>query len=87
MEILILVLVGAVLGLLVDTFTPGRIPFGYLLGILLGIAGAVIGVNVVAPPLDLVVGGVDIADAALGAVVLTLVVDLIIGLATRRPRR
>ena len=86
MEIVILVLVGAVLGLLVDTFTPGRIPFGYLLGILLGIAGAVIGVYVVAPPLNLVLGGVDVFDAGLGALVLTLVVDLIIGFAARRPR-
>jgi uncharacterized membrane protein YeaQ/YmgE (transglycosylase-associated protein family) len=85
-EVVVLVVVGAVLGLLVDTLTPGRVPFGWLLGALLGIIGAAIGAYLL-PGLPAVwyVGSLPLLPTVLGALVLTLVVELVIAFVTRRP--
>jgi uncharacterized membrane protein YeaQ/YmgE (transglycosylase-associated protein family) len=84
-DILVLVVVGLVLGFLGDTLTPGRVPFGWLLGVALGIVGAAAAAYLLPPLLGLYLAGAPIVNIALGAVVLTVIVKLIIALATRRP--
>ncbi|MDA8217575.1 MAG: GlsB/YeaQ/YmgE family stress response membrane protein [Dehalococcoidales bacterium] len=80
--------IGLVIGLVVDTVTPGRVIFGWLLAIILGFIGAAVGgfVFVTFAVADLVVGGLAVAPAIIGALVLVLVAKLIISLATRRPK-
>ncbi|MCL5110695.1 MAG: GlsB/YeaQ/YmgE family stress response membrane protein [Chloroflexi bacterium] len=85
MDILVLVVVGLVLGFLSDTLTPGRVPFGWLLGVVLGIVGAAAAVYLLPPLLGLYVAGVAIVNVVVGAIVLTVAVKLIIAFATRRP--
>lgn len=81
-----LVVVGVVLGLLVDTLTPGRVPFGWLLGALLGLLGAAIGAYLLpGVPGVWYVGGLPLLPTVSGAIVLTLVVKLILAFITRRP--
>ena len=81
-----LVVVGVVLGLLVDTLTPGRVPFGWLLGALLGLIGAAVGAYLL-PGIPGVwyIGSLPMLPTILGAIVLTLVAKVIIALLTRRP--
>ena len=88
MDIVVLVVIGAVVGFLVDTLTPGRIVFGWLLGIVLGIVGAAIGGYLFAD-LDFAgfaVGGLAVVPAVVGALLLVLVVELVVYAFTRRPR-
>ncbi len=87
-EIVVLIVIGVVVGFLVDTLTPGRIAFGWLLGAVLGIVGAAVG-GFAFGNLDfakMAVGGLAIVPAVIGAAVLALVAKLLILAFTRRPR-
>jgi len=85
-DIVVLVLIGIVIGFLGDTLTPGRVPFGWLLGPILGIVGAAVGGYVFGNVAfsNITVGSLAIIPAIIGAIVLVLVVELIIALLTRK---
>jgi uncharacterized membrane protein YeaQ/YmgE (transglycosylase-associated protein family) len=89
MEIGAIVLIGLVVGLVADTVIPGRMPFGYLVAIVLGIAGAAVGGYAFAEQdfLGFTVGNVAIGPAVLGALVPVLLLELLIFIFGRRPRR
>lgn len=87
MEIVVLVLIGFVVGFLVDTLTPGRILFGWLISAVLGIAGSAVGGLMFGylDPLGFAVDDLAVLPAVVGALILVLLLQVPLAI-FRRPR-
>ena len=86
-EILVIVVIGVVVGVVADTVIPGRVPFGYLLAIVLGLIGAAGGGYAFASQdfLGYSVGNLAVAPAVIGALVVVLIVEILIAIFAPRP--
>ncbi|MHB1004814.1 MAG: hypothetical protein ACYC3S_04125 [Chloroflexota bacterium] len=87
MEIIVLAVIGIIVGVLVDTLTPGRILFGWLLAALLGVAGAAAGGLMFGylDPLQFAIGTLPVLPALVGALILVLILEVPLAI-FRRPR-
>lgn len=87
MEIVAIVVIGLVIGLVIDTVIPGRVPFGYLLAIVLGLIGAAVGGYAFAEQdfLGFSVGNLPVGPAVVGALVAVLVPEILIAIFAPRP--
>lgn len=87
MDIVVLVLLGFVIGLLVDTLTPGRMLFGWLVSAALGVVGSFLGNAALAgvDPVRLQVANVAVLPAIAGALVLVLLLQVPLAI-FRRPK-
>ncbi len=87
MELLIPLAVGAVLGLVIDTLTPGRMLFGWLISALLGAAGAWLGATAFAylDTTGVQVGGAPLFATLIGALLPVAVLQIVLAI-FRRPK-
>lgn len=87
LDFLVVVFIGLVVGLLADTFIPGRMLFGWLVAAILAVVGSAVGGLLFEGigPIDWAVGEVAILPAILGAILPVLVVKAIVALVRRRP--
>ncbi len=80
-HLLVLLLVGAVVGLVAERLTSRKLPYGWIGAIVAGLVGAWLMVDVlklvIAP--DLSVGGIPLVSALIGAVIVLLAFSMIAG--------
>lgn len=80
-HLLVLLLVGAVVGLVAERLTNRALPYGWIGAIVAGLVGAWLMVDVLKLVIlpDLAVGGIPLVSALIGAVIVLLAVSLVMG--------
>jgi len=84
--LLILLLVAALVGLLADTLVPGAVPFGWVGAIIVGLIGAWLG-GILLGDFGPHLAGIYLIPAVIGAVIFSLLLELLLGTFTRRTYR
>lgn len=84
MEIIVILLVGALIGWLADLMVPGRLPFGFIGAIIAGLVGSWIGGTLIGqwgPTL----GGYYVIPSLIGAAIFAFIVAFVMKALARRP--
>lgn len=81
--LLVLLLVAALVGLLADALVPGAVPFGWVGAIIVGLIGAWLG-GILLGDFGPHLAGIYLIPAVIGAVIFSLLLELLLGTFTRR---